>query len=48
MKWNSILYDNKHDFVSKYGEDLLRYIHHLWNGTQWIADYRRLRAIAYQ
>jgi len=23
MKWNTDLYDNKHDFVSKYGEDLI-------------------------
>lgn len=23
MKWNTGLYDNKHDFVSKYGEDLI-------------------------
>jgi trans-aconitate methyltransferase len=23
MKWNAKLYDNKHDFVSKYGEDLI-------------------------
>lgn len=23
MKWNAALYDNKHNFVSKYGEDLV-------------------------
>ena len=26
MKWNSLLYDSKHDFVSEYGEDLLEFI----------------------
>lgn len=28
MKWNSILYDNKHDFVAEYGKALLEYIPH--------------------
>ncbi|HEY4935754.1 MAG TPA: methyltransferase domain-containing protein [Puia sp.] len=26
MKWNTALYDNAHNFVSKYGEDLLSYL----------------------
>jgi trans-aconitate methyltransferase len=26
MKWNSILYDKSHDFVSKYGEGILSYL----------------------
>lgn len=26
MKWNSTLYDNSHDFVSKYGEGILSYL----------------------
>lgn len=26
MKWNSSLYDNKHDFVSKFGESILGYL----------------------
>lgn len=26
MKWNSILYDNKHDFVAEYGNGLLEFI----------------------
>ncbi len=24
MKWNSNLYDQKHDFVSKYGEEVIQ------------------------
>lgn len=27
MKWNSELYDNAHDFVSKFGEGILSYLH---------------------
>ncbi len=26
MKWNSTLYDNTHDFVSKYGEGIFSYL----------------------
>lgn len=59
MEWNSTLYDKKHDFVSELAvmpehiqamvfekvEELTREI--LWNGEEWVADYRRLRAIAH-
>ena len=26
MKWNATLYDNKHSFVAKYGEDVLGWL----------------------
>lgn len=26
MEWNSILYDNKHDFVAEYGKGLLEFV----------------------
>ena len=36
MKWNSTLYDNKHDFVAEYGKGLLEFIHR--NKEQSILD----------
>lgn len=36
MKWDSILYDNKHDFVAEYGKALLEFVPH--NPAQSILD----------
>lgn len=36
MEWNSVLYDQKHDYVSAYGQELLSYIPH--NPAQKILD----------
>ena len=40
-----LMSEKMQDEIIKKVEDLTK--EHLWNGDEWIADYRRLRAIAY-
>ena len=36
MQWNSTLYDQKHDFVAKYGEGLLTFLPEKPAQARWI------------